>query len=199
MKRLSDHLARCLATLLIVLMIAMVLDVTWQVISRFIVRAPSSFTEELAGFLLIWISLLGASYALHTRAHLGIDLLTGKLGAPLRRIVLTLAWGSVIVFALAVMVGGGLNYVILAFRLEQISAAMGLPMGYVYLALPLAGLLMAIFAASHLLEDRQDRPGEAGEPRETGRNGPAEAERDGPAEAERDGPAGFRSPSGERT
>ena len=53
--------------------------------ARFILKDPSSFTEELAGFLLIWIGLLGASYALYTRAHLGIDILTAKLKGTNRR------------------------------------------------------------------------------------------------------------------
>jgi TRAP-type C4-dicarboxylate transport system permease small subunit len=73
--------------LLIVLMAAIVLDVTWQVITRFILKNPSSFTEELAGFLLIWIGLLGASHALYTKSHLGIDILTYKLEGLKRRTI----------------------------------------------------------------------------------------------------------------
>ena len=65
----------------IVLMSVMVIDVSWQVASRFVFRAPSSFTEELAGFLLIWIGLLGAAYGFPTRAHLGIDLLVTFISA----------------------------------------------------------------------------------------------------------------------
>ncbi len=145
---------------LIALMALMVLDVTWQVVSRFIMNRPSSFTEELAGFLLIWIGLLGAAYAYETKAHLGIDLLREKLGDA-GSLKLDLAVNLlVILFALAVMVGGGLNLVVLAFRLNQISAAMGIGMGYVYLALPLSGLLIILFALHTITDSLARRAGQ---------------------------------------
>ncbi len=59
-------------------MAAIVLVVTWQVFSRFIIQSPSSFTEELSRFLLIWIGILGAAYAYKTKAHLGLDLFVEK-------------------------------------------------------------------------------------------------------------------------
>ena len=65
-------------------MIAIVTVVCWQVFSRFILRAPSSYTEELARFLLIWIGVLGASYAYRTKAHLGLDLFYQKMIPSLR-------------------------------------------------------------------------------------------------------------------
>jgi TRAP-type C4-dicarboxylate transport system permease small subunit len=124
----------------------MVVDVSWQVASRFVFRAPSSFTEELAGFLLIWIGLLGAAYGVRTRAHLGIDILVEQLGGNWRKGAEVLAHALVLLFALSTMVGGGIWLVLLAFRLDQISAAMGIRMGFVYLVLPLAGALMALFS-----------------------------------------------------
>jgi TRAP-type C4-dicarboxylate transport system permease small subunit len=146
LERLENRIERGLAWLLVLLMVAMVADVTWQVLSRFVFRAPSSFTEELAGFLLIWIGLLGAAYALRTRAHLGIDLLTARLSGAAKRGAAIVAHTLVALFALTTMVIGGLRLVQLAFQLEQISSAMGLRMGYVYLAIPLAGLLMMVFS-----------------------------------------------------
>jgi TRAP-type C4-dicarboxylate transport system permease small subunit len=50
------------------------------------------------------------------------------------------------------MVGGGLRLVQLAFQLQQISAAMGIRMGYVYLALPLSGLFMTFFSAAAIAD-----------------------------------------------
>lgn len=150
LERAAEHLERGLSWLLVLLMVAMVADVTWQVASRFLLRAPSSFTEELAGFLLIWIGLLGAAYALRTRAHLGIDLLTARLTGATERSAAVFAHTLVLLFALTVMVVGGTRLVQLAFQLNQISAAMGLRMGYVYLAVPLAGLLMVVFSAESI-------------------------------------------------
>ena len=144
--RVIDHVERALAWLLVLLMGVIVIDVTWQVVSRFLLRAPSSFTEELAGFLLIWIGVLGAAYGFRTRSHLGIDLLVSRLRGGARRTATIIAHALVAAFALSTMVIGGGILVRLAFQLNQISAAIGIRVGFVYLALPLAGLLMTVFS-----------------------------------------------------
>lgn len=137
---------KALANMLIVLMAIMVLDVSWQVITRFILRDPSSFTEELATFLLIWIGLLGASYALRTKSHLGIDVLTFRLKGVKKYLVEIFVYGCVFSFALFIMVLGGLRLVLLTFNLHQISAATGIKMGYIYLVLPISGILIMFYS-----------------------------------------------------
>jgi TRAP-type C4-dicarboxylate transport system permease small subunit len=154
---LVDHVAWALAWVLVALMAIMVIDVSWQVISRFVIRSPSSFTEELAGFLLIWIGLLGAAYGVRTRAHLGIDVLVTSLRGARRRFVAVLAHGLVALFALSTMVVGGVRLAQLAFQLDQISAAMGVRMGFVYLALPMAGLLIVAFSAESIARELSAR------------------------------------------
>ncbi|MFC1660961.1 TRAP transporter small permease [Gemmatimonadota bacterium] len=148
--RLADGAQWALAVLLVLLMSVMVVDVTWQVASRFLLHAPSSFTEELAGFLLIWIGLLGAAYGFRTRAHLGIDLLVSRLGGRAGRLAEVIAHALVALFAFTTLILGGIRLVQLAFELEQISAAMGVRMGFVYLALPLSGLLIIVFSAESM-------------------------------------------------
>lgn len=148
--RVVDHVERTLAWLLVLLMGVMVIDVTWQVVSRFLLRAPSSFTEELAGFLLIWVGILGAAYGFRTRAHLGIDLVVLRLPRKARRTATIVAHVLVAAFALSTMVIGGLLLVRLAFQLDQTSAAMGIRVGFVYLALPLAGILIIVFSTESI-------------------------------------------------
>jgi TRAP-type C4-dicarboxylate transport system permease small subunit len=130
----------------------MVLVVTWQVVTRFIIREPSSFTEELSRFLLIWIGLLGASYALRTNAHLGIDLLSQKLEGFNKRVLIVLVNILIILFSLFIMVLGGFRLVQLTFTLNQISASMGIKMGYVYFVLPLSGVIMIYYSILSIVE-----------------------------------------------
>jgi len=151
MKKFTSVLTKILGVILITLMAAMVLDVSWQVFTRFILKDPSSFTEELAGFLLIWIGLLGASYAYYTRAHLGIDILTSKLTGVNRRIVDITIHTLVLLFSLFILVVGGYRLVNLTFTLNQISPALGISMGYIYLVLPLTGILMMYFSIHFIL------------------------------------------------
>jgi TRAP-type C4-dicarboxylate transport system permease small subunit len=160
MKRLTESITRIVSAFLILLMAVMVLDVTWQVFTRFILRDPSEFTEELAGFLLIWIGLLGASYAYKVKAHLGIDVLTAPLTGVKKKISETLIAGTVFVFALFVLVIGGWRLVDLTFTLKQISPVLSINMGYVYLVLPITGVLFMYYSVHFIVEafSRREKP-----------------------------------------
>lgn len=154
MDRLKTRVDRVLGWTLVVLMGASVVNVLWQVFTRFIVGNPSSFTDELARFFLIWIGLLGAGYAVGMRLHLAIDLLPTKLTGRAALGLNLFIESFVFLFGLVVMVIGGVRLVGLSFLLGQTSAALQLPVGYVYLVLPLSGLIMmfysGLFIADHV-------------------------------------------------
>lgn len=133
-------------------MAVMVLDVTWQVFTRFLLKNPSGFTEELAGFLLIWIGLLGASYAYRIKAHLGIDILTSKLTGTKKISSEIIVSVIVFLFALFILVIGGLRLVNIVFTLRQISPSIGIPMGYVYSVLPITGILFIYYSIVFIIE-----------------------------------------------
>ena len=162
MQKMIKLLDTVLTRFLTGLMVLMVLAVTWQVFTRFIIRDPSSYTEELARFLLIWIGILGAAYALRTRAHLGIDLIAQRVGEKDRKRIQVTVYSTVIFFAFFVMVVGGFRLVNITFSLNQISAAMGIRMGYIYTVLPLSGILMIIYSLL-LMFDSSEQPAVAGE------------------------------------
>jgi TRAP-type C4-dicarboxylate transport system permease small subunit len=156
MTKITNIITKILEKILIFLMALIVLDVVWQIFTRFILGSPSSFTEELAGFLLIWIGLLGASYALYTRAHLGIDILTHKLTGAKRKLSEIVIYVIVLLFALFVLVIGGMKLVLLTFSLKQISPALGIAMGYVYIVLPLTGVLMIYYSSTFIIKALQN-------------------------------------------
>ena len=137
---------------LVALAVIMVVTVTWQVFSRYVLRAPSSLTEELARFQLIWLGLLGAVYTFRNRMHVGIDILVGNLRGRRRVAAEVVSLLACLVFALAILVYGGGRLVALTHELDQTSAALGWRMSYVYAALPLSGLLMSIYAVSYIFD-----------------------------------------------
>ena len=132
---------------LVILMGSLVVLVCWQVFTRFVLRDPSSFTEEAARFVLIWLGLVGASRALGQRMHLAIDLLSRRFSA-LRRLTAVTSFAICTGFSAAVLVVGGWRLVSLTLDLGQTSPALGWQLGYVYLALPVSGSLMIFYAAA---------------------------------------------------
>lgn len=135
-----------LAVTLTILMALMVLDVTWQIFTRYATASPSSWTEELARFLLIWIGLLGAAWAYRMRAHLGLSYLVEKRSATTQQKIAIFGYLATALFALLVLVYGGTQLVLLTLKLNQVSASLGLKIGYIYLIIPVSGVLITVYA-----------------------------------------------------
>ncbi len=136
---------KSLEWLLVFLLSILVIDVLWQVASRYVLNSPSSYTDELAGYLLIWVGLLGAAYVSGKREHLAIDILIRR-SSPKRKFRLEIIISIVVIlFAVSVLIVGGIWLVYTRFYLSVKSAALGMPLGFVYLVLPLSGLLIAYF------------------------------------------------------
>ena len=157
MKQIVDVLDAVLSRILVLLMLCLVAAVLWQVISRYALGAPSSWTEELARFLLIWISLLGAAFASRTGMHLALDVLqgraTGRSAAWLKTGTLLL----VFMFSATVLVVGGSGLSYLTWELKQHSAVLGLPMAFVYSVIPVSGVLICFYAVAASSDDRIGR------------------------------------------
>lgn len=146
LSRTLQGIDRVLSAVLAALIVVMVASVTWQVISRYLLGAPSSWTEELARFTLVWIGLLGGAHAYRRRLHLGLDLLETRLAGRARRLQSLAVHVTVAAFAATVLIGGGFELIRLATQLGQSTPALGLPMGAVYAALPVSGALMLMHA-----------------------------------------------------
>ena len=153
MKTITKILDIVLKNALIVLMVALVSAVSWQVISRYIFSSPSSWTEEVARFLLIWIGVLGASYAFRTGVHLGLDVLPKKLTGTSAQILKLFTVSVVMIFAILVLVIGGGSLVMLTWELKQHSAVLGLPISFVYSVIPVSGVLICFYAVALAMQE----------------------------------------------
>ncbi|AKD03726.1 TRAP transporter small permease [Pontibacter korlensis] len=154
--KLRKTVDSALYSLLVILMGTMVLNVLWQVASRFMLKSPSAFTDELARYLLIWVGLLGASYVTGQKLHLAIDILPSKLEGKGARNLYIFIHLLVALFAFFVMVWGGINLVYITLTMGQTSASLGIPVGYVYIAQPLSGLLIIFYSLINLTEKEED-------------------------------------------
>jgi len=151
-KSIKKVLDRSLEVLIMIAVAVLVVDVLWQVFTRFILKDPSTWSEELAVFMLIWVSLLGAAVALNRGAHLGIDYFVGKLSAMKRLYTEIFVFLCISVFSFCVMILGGMDLVISTLQLEQVSPALGVKIGYVYLAVPISGFFLVLYSVIGLVE-----------------------------------------------
>ena len=152
MERAKRIVDRILRPLLVGIMGVAVINVLWQVFSRYVLGAPSSFTQELARFLLIWVGVLGAGYGVGQHDHLALELLPQRLEGRAKAWLRIVIQGCVLLFAGGVLIAGGLRLVYIQLTLGQTSASLNVPIGYIYLVLPLTGAVMVFYCLVHISE-----------------------------------------------
>lgn len=139
-----ETLSRILGVLCVLIFASLTLVVLWQVLSRYLLASPSSVSEELARILLMWLGLVGACHAHLDNQHIAIRLFPDW--QPQKRDLLI----ALICQAFAVvLLVGGTKLCLTTFELRQTTPVLGLPVGFVYLVLPLSGVLMAISNYDH--------------------------------------------------
>ncbi|MGL1889609.1 MAG: TRAP transporter small permease [Reichenbachiella sp.] len=142
---IRNRIDRVLEILLSLLLGFMVLNVLWQVGSRYLLNDPSIFTDELARYFLIWLGLLGAAYATGKSMHVSIELLERKLNDHQKVIHGKIIRVFIMLFSITVLIVGGTRLVMISFDLGQTSSAMQLSLGYVYMAIPISGILICYY------------------------------------------------------
>ena len=152
---MKKSLDKILGSTLVFLMAFIVLAVLWQVFSRYVLQNPSSVTEEIARYLMIWIGILGAAYASGQQEHLAINILPPKLSER-NRICLRIGINILIMlFSLFALIIGGGNLVWVNYLLGQTSAALHLPLSVVYAALPISGILIIFYKLNEVFNPKK--------------------------------------------
>ncbi len=135
---------------LVTIFALLVLDVLFQVFSRYVLGTSFTWTEEFARFSLIWMTIVGAAYLNAKREHLSMDFLYQKFSESNKKKASILIEVLIFLFAAIVMVIGGFNLVYTTLHLEQLSGTLRIPLGYVYSILPISGLLIMCFSIYHI-------------------------------------------------
>ena len=135
----------------ITLFAALVLDVIWGVVARYVPGiVPSDWTEELAIYLLIWVSLFGGALTYREYGHLGVDYFVGKLDPAAQRWSAVMVELCVLVFVGFALIYGGSRLVAENLASNQLTPVLQWKIGYLYSAVPLSGIFMGIFALEHI-------------------------------------------------
>lgn len=148
METLRKRLDKVLEFICCTLLALMTILVTWQVVSRYVLNNPSTVTEELVLFSFVWMGLLGGAYLFGKNEHMAMTFLFDKLSEK-NQIKVRIFFELVIMaFAVFILVFGGWNMSKLS--MGQLSSSLQIPMGYIYLALPLSGIATMIYNALNI-------------------------------------------------
>ncbi len=135
----------------IAVFLVLVIDVLLGVFTRKVLGDQIRWTEELARFLLVWISFLGGAIAYLDDKHLGVDLLVDRIDPAARRLARVVTHALVFAFAFFVMGIGGTQLVIDRFDSGQLLSALQINKAWFYLAVPVSGYVISLFALGNVI------------------------------------------------
>ena len=130
--------------------LAMVILTCWQVFTRYILKNPSSWSEELVSYLFAWASLFGAALVTGERGHMNIPILVEKLGMGAQKALAIVADVIACAFAVIILIYGGAQIASLA--MGQMTSSLGVAMGVFYVVLPLCGALNVIYSLINIVQ-----------------------------------------------
>jgi TRAP-type C4-dicarboxylate transport system permease small subunit len=140
-RKINDVLACVTLAILSILVIL-------QVIYRYALGSPLTWTEEIARYLQIWMIMLGSALVMRKGGHLAIDLVTASLPKKVKRVTDLISQIAVIFF-FSIVFYYGIFLAVNAAR--QTSPATKIPMSFVYAALPVGSALLLIEALIRLV------------------------------------------------
>lgn len=151
LRRLLNHTLNVLAG---VSFLAMVVLTCWQVLTRYALQNPSSWSEELVSYLFAWMALLGASLVVGERGHMNIPIVVERMGEKGRRFFAIFAELVSLAFSGVILVYGGIQITSLA--MGQMTSSLGLPIGVFYIILPLSGVLNIVYTILNIVDIATD-------------------------------------------
>jgi len=143
----ADTLKYWVDTLISIVLIfivgAMTMLVTYQVVARYLFNSPSGMSEVLSRYCFIWLILIGSAYVFGLKEHMAITFVKQKFTPKMQIYVEMFTEFSTAVFAFSIMIIGG--YSSAARQMWQLDSALQIPMGVIYSAIPISGGLIIFY------------------------------------------------------
>lgn len=147
LRNLLDYILKVLAG---ASFLAMVILTCWQVFTRYLLRNPSSWSEELVSYLFAWMSLLGASIVVGERGHMNIPIVVDHMKPNAQKVLAMFSEVVACLFSSIILVFGGIQITKLA--MGQMTSSLGVPVGIFYVVLPLSGVLNIIYTILNIMD-----------------------------------------------
>lgn len=139
--RIVEHAYTAATWVLVVFITTMCAVMLIQIIFRYLFNMPLTWPEEVARYIFIWVVFLGAAVAFRAQAHLGMDFATSKLSPGIRRALARAIEVLILGFLLLILY---ITPEVVDVTQYQRSAVIHVQMSWVYLAFPVASILMIL-------------------------------------------------------
>ena len=149
MEKFRTALNKALELLAGLSMAVMVILTTYQVIARYIFNSPSTWSEELVGYLFGWSTLFGATIVSGERGHMNIPILVDRMNPGMRK-AFHILWEVVaFLFSATILVFGGFQVSKLA--MGQQTSSLGVAVGVFYWVMPICGVVILLYSILNII------------------------------------------------
>lgn len=145
---IRQKLNRILITVCAAMLALMVVEALWQVITRYIFNAPSVWTDELLRFQLIWLTMIGAPAAHGLNRVMAVTILSDKFNPKAKNTNTIVVETIIILFSILILIIGGTKVALNAST--QVSATLGINMFFIYISVPISGILFTYFCSDNI-------------------------------------------------
>ncbi|MGD0266859.1 MAG: TRAP transporter small permease [Candidatus Methylomirabilota bacterium] len=160
-RRAIDALERGVAWVVGAMALIMMLSLMWQVFTRFVIKIPSIWTEEIARYSFIYMAMLGAAVGVKRSKHFGMTMFSDKLTGTARRFYQKYVVNGIILACSVFILIYGWDFAI-KYGLTRVSPTFLVPMMWAFLCMPLSAVLMILFALYNILFEEFAEAPEAG-------------------------------------
>ena len=152
-RRLNTTIDKGIKIVLIAAFSLMVIASTAQILFRFVLNLPLDWTEELSKYMFVWSTMLACAMYTRNRQHSTVDLVQSLLpDKPKRLLQLVVDIGCI--FFYIIFIAGGC--VLTVITMNRLTPATQVPMGLMYLSVPVSGVLMIMMTVENILRDWQE-------------------------------------------
>ncbi len=147
--KLCDLIVKCIEWAAGIMFLAMSASTCWQVISRYVLKKSSMWTQDLSLFLFVWIVLLGAAAAVYQGKHTAVTLIAAQFPKPFLAVIDYFAILAVLGCSLLITKTG------CSYFLQNVgskSSGLVISLGWPTAALPIGGTLMMLLSVGSLMK-----------------------------------------------
>lgn len=149
-KKLKTLLNKTLSASCAALLAFMSILTCYQVFMRYVIRRPSTISEDILSYSFVWVSLLATALVFGEQDHMNLSFFTDKLNNKARKIVLIFSELLILTIAVLVFVYGGQGFMMVGAL--QVSPTLGITMNYIYSILPVTGVLIGLYSIINIVE-----------------------------------------------
>ncbi len=147
---MKNKMEKFVEIFIMILLTLMVMFAVWQVVTRYVLNNPSSYTEELLIYMMTWLAMVGGAYAYGKNSHIAITYIYNKCTDKNKATISIIVHTLVLTYSSLVLVYGGASLTLVSA--SRSTASLGVSFAWVYLSTVVAGIMFDVYALSFIKE-----------------------------------------------